>query len=203
VMRVAIDANPFETMKWVESLPAAERTRVFEAAVFAAAKVTGPSIKPEAAELVLDWMEQLPADAQERTAYQLGWSSGHAGKVEDVRVWTEQLSDGPLRAAAVEAAVRYRFDANPNSRDKLLEQFPSGSEHDGALAGIAAGESSRTPEKGAQTALAIADPTMRYNVLDGIVGNWFERSPTQARNWLINTPMIPADWRSAWLAEVP
>jgi hypothetical protein len=166
-------------------------------------KFSYPPIKPENAEVVLDWMEQLPPDAQQRAAYQLGWSSGHSGKIETVRIWAERLSDGPLRAAAVEAAVEYRFGANPNSRDELLAQFPGGSARDGALSGIARRESRETPEKGAQTALEIADPTMRYNVVDAIVGSWIERNPGEARRWLLDSKTLPPAWKTAWLAEVP
>jgi len=202
VMNAAMGSKPLETMQWIQAMPSGgERDRWLEKAV-TASKLSFPPIKPENAEVVLGWLEQLPADAQERAAYQLGWSSGHGGKIEEVRAWTERLHEPALRAAAVEAAVRYRFGGNPDSKDKLLAQFPSGPERDGALAGIAAHESHKTPERAAQTALEIADPAKRHDVLDSILAGWIERTPSQARDWIRNARTLPPDWTHAWLAEV-
>ncbi len=150
---------------------------------------------------IISLLQELPPDAQARAAFSLGWSSGHNGKLDDVRVWTERLPDGALRAAAVEAAVAYRFGANPGNREQLLAQFPNGPERDGALTGIARREYDEAPARAAQTASEITDPNVRYEVLDGIIASWLEHNPAQARTWLGGAKTLPADWTNAWLTE--
>ncbi len=203
VIGAAMNGDPLKTLQWVQTLPAGdERDRLLERAVSATSKLTFPPVAADRAAMVLGLLQQLPPEAQARAAFSLGWSSGHNGRIEDVRVWTERLGDGALRSAAVEAAVAYRYDANPGNREKLLAQFPDGPERDGALTGIARREGDETPARAAQTAGEIADPAARRKVLDGIVGNWLERNPAQARAWLLDAKTLPSEWTQAWLAEL-
>ena len=201
VMGAALESHPLETVRWVGALPAGEeRNRMIEQMITFGGKLTFPPVTDAHARTVMELLPQLPPDAQERAAYQLGWASGHNGKLEDVRAWTERLTDPTLRVAAVEAAVSYRFGGNPDRREELLAQFPDGPERDGALAGIAAKE--RTPALAVQTALEIADAAMRHNVIDSFISNWMERQPHEARAWLVEETILPPDWKSAWLAEL-
>lgn len=202
VISAAIDSDSLGTVRWLQSLPPGdEREAMVEKAISSGSKLNFPPIIAANAEIVLGLLQELRPDAQERAAYQLGWNSGHSGKLEDVRAWTERLSDPALRAAAVEAAVRYRYGANPSNRDKLLEQFPIGPERDGALAGIAAQDRERTPARAAQSALEITDPVTRLAVLDSVIGEWLDRRPNEARAWLRDIRSVPIQWRNEWLAE--
>jgi hypothetical protein len=201
ILSAAVTRKPLDAVQYISSLPAgAERDRLLEKAI-PWTPLTKPPIKAETAELILGWLEQLPPDAQERAVYNLGRASANRGKIEDVSAWTERLSEPALRATAVEA-VAGLFATQRGGREKLLAQFPSGPERDGALAGIAAHESNEMPERAAKTALEIADPAKRHDVLDSIVGGWIERSPAQAREWIRNARTLPSDWTNAWLAEV-
>ncbi|MEO8353857.1 MAG: hypothetical protein ABI680_19190 [Chthoniobacteraceae bacterium] len=200
VLGAAMDKSPTETLSWVQALPpGAERDAWLEGAISHGGKLTYPPVSDATAEMVAGVLDLLPPDAQARAAYQLGWTSQHSGKIESVRAWTSYLADGPLRAAAVEAAVSYRYGGNPAGLEKQLEQFPSGFERDGALAGIAGRELDRDPSAAMQTALGIADPNLRRDSLDRLIYNWFDRSPNQARAWLRDTPGLPDDWKREWM----
>ncbi len=201
VLGAAMEKSPLETLSWVQALPpGTERDAWLEGAISHGGKLTFPPVSDATAEMVAGLLDRLPPDAQERAASNLGWTSGHKGKIEDVRVWTAHLPDGPLRAAAVEAAVSYRMSANASNRDKMLEEFPSGFERDGALAGIAKVELTDDAGRAAQTALGIADPDLRRDSLDRIIYRWFDDSPSEARAWLQNTADLPEDWKREWMS---
>lgn len=202
VVESAMGGHPLETMQWIESLPdQAERDRLVETALRARSKLTSPPVAPENVEIVIGLLHQLPLDAQERAAHQLGWISGDRGNIEDVRVWTERLGEESVQAAAIEAAVRYRFRANPNNREQLLEQFSAGMERDAALRGIVAQERVSQPDNAVKTAMEIGDIGKRQEVLDDIIPDWLAQKPAEARAWLANTTLIPPEWAAAWLRE--
>lgn len=204
VVHSAMGKDAAKTLHWIETLPPdAARDRLLEHALGARSAFTSPPVSAEKAAQVTALVVQLPTDAQERVAYQLGWASGDQHKLEDVRVWSQQFNDPRLRMAAVEAAVKYRYGANPANEEKILQTFSQGVERDAALRGIALMQRDAQPTQAALKALQITDDQTRREVLDDVIAGWLSREPQKARAWLEANPSIPREWVANWTQTSP
>ena len=202
VIDAAMSTEPIATLEWIQAIPEVDmRNRWLEAALRTKSELNRASANDAAAKTFLDFLQQLPFESQERIAYQLGSQGGYNTDLKGVLRWTERLSNEGLRAAAVEAAVISAANRDLMIRDELLAEFPTGPERDGALAGVAAFESKKTPTLAALTAKEITDPTARFRSLDRIVSDWAERNPAEARAWLLQDRALPSDWKQEWLTD--
>jgi hypothetical protein len=204
VIGSAMDKHAGKTLAWIESLPPGdERNRLLEGALSADSAFTSPPVSRENATRVAGLLAQLPRSAQERTAYQLGWSSGHGGKLEHVVAWLPQLKEPQLRMAAVEAAVQYRYRANPTNEAQILETFPDGPERDAALRAIALYQQEKQPAQAASKALQIADESTRRELLGDVISAWRVSEPQKAWAWLDLNPSLPREWLAEWESADP
>jgi hypothetical protein len=182
VLSAAMSSDPMKTLDWIQSQPDAQlRSRMVETALCSNSRLTASPASAENVQLVTGLLGQLPADAQESTAYQIGGDSQNRGKLEDVQIWANTLPDEITRAAAIEAAVRYRAGGNPDDAGTFAKAFPEGYQRDAALRGIAA---SQEPNVAIETAMMISDPETRSLVVDLTIARWVARSPSKAQAWL-------------------
>jgi hypothetical protein len=190
--------DPAKTLDWIQALPEGEKREIYlERALRTGAMLARLPATPENAQLVVSLIAGLPIEAQERSAYMLGFNTG-SQNVENVRVWLDRLSDTTTRAAAIEGAVKSRLRSQRDLIDvePFIGSFPNGYERDAALRGAA---SVQSPRDGIQTVMKIANPEERFRALDQLVPEWLKRFPEEATPWLQTTNQIPAEWKKEWI----
>ncbi|MES2570353.1 MAG: hypothetical protein V4710_09920, partial [Verrucomicrobiota bacterium] len=200
----AMNADAARTLQWIDSLPAdSSRDALLERALRASSPIVDGAFSKPTADSLVQWMSQLPPDSQERLAFHLGVKSAATGSLESTRLWSDRFPQGPVRAAAIEAAARehYRITSSPETEAKILDLFPETSDREAALSGIIWGQIRSFPERAAENAIAIGNPMLRRVLLDDFLPWWLESDPEKARAWLNQTPAIPPAWKAEWLKE--
>lgn len=196
VLAEAMQADPIKTLQWIQGLPEGdEQVATIETALASPAKLmSSPANDAAVAELVA----RLPPEAQENATYQAVRLAGRT-KLEAISGLLDDLPSDAARAAGIEAMIRNNVRATHATLETILSNFPEGYQRDAAIRGFAATQP--FPDSAA-TALQIADPGVRHVVLDGMMSDLVQRSPTVAQDWLEkNSGRIPAEWKEQWTKQ--
>ena len=132
---------------------------------------------------------QALASLSERDAYKLGSNLAH--KVDD-------LPPGPVREAALQAALREQARTEPAAAAKRLEALPPSSpDYAAAVRGFVDSASAKDPASAAEWALSIppAASSHRSGALERVAKEYFRTNPDGASEWVEKAPLTNAEYR--------
>lgn len=132
---------------------------------------------------------QALASLSERDAYKLGSNLAH--KVDD-------LPPGPVREAALQAALREQARTEPAAAAKRLEALPPSSpDYAAAVRGFVDSTSAKDPASAAEWALSIppAASSHRSGALERVATEYFRANPDGAREWVEKAPLTNEEYR--------
>jgi hypothetical protein len=134
---------------------------------------------------VLEALANLPI----REAYELGRK---LGKKADL------LPSGPVREAAMAAALSAQAHADPAAAAKRLESLPPNSpDYAAAVRGFVDSISERDPSSAAEWALSIpvSASSHRSAALERVAANFFRTDAAGARDWVEKAPLCDDEYR--------
>ena len=132
---------------------------------------------------------QALASLSERDAYRLG--SNLANKVD-------ALPPGPVREAALQAALREQARTDPATAAKRLEALPPSSpDYAAAVRGFVDSTSAEDPASAAEWALSIPPtaPSHRSGALERVAAEFVRTNPDGAREWVEKAPLSNEEYR--------
>ena len=201
ILATAMDMKPDETAAWIRSQPIGnDRDQLVERALLSRVRSKRPE-QLNSDDLIWNLFAELPADAQPRTARELGRKQGTRKEFNDVQEWASQFSPGPLQDEAIAGVVETIAARDRTRAERMLEPLTDPRQRDAALVGLVQGLRDNAPELAVTRAAEIGDSNLRFEALDRVVPNWLKRSPKVVRAWF-NEAQIPQQWRGQWEREV-
>ncbi|MDQ3623511.1 MAG: hypothetical protein M3463_13650 [Verrucomicrobiota bacterium] len=203
VLKEAMLKHPETTANWVRALPAgAERNRLLERSFQELAFNLEPGkLFKSPYDVIFTLLAELPAEAQARSARQLGHKQGQTGRLDDMEPWLALMPPGMPQEHAIAGAFQSIASSNGARAEEALESITDGNLRDRALSGLVQGIAETAPATATARALEIQSPAIRFDTLDRVVPQWLKKAPSAAQAWLGKTANVPAEWRQQWLRE--
>ncbi len=200
VLGEAISNAPAATIAWLDAQPVGpERERLIERAFSETWKSGKEDIFRSEGKAPMRLFNELPQDAQVRTAREIGERRGMTSDSSDLSAWAHTFAPGPARAEAFSALFGSTYGHDASRADALLSQVAVGADRDAALRGLTTMMTYSAPAAAATRALGIADSAVRRETLDTVMKTWLKRDPAASRAWLQDSSAIPAAWKEPWL----